>query len=186
LKIAKVTAVTVGSVGKRRRLELGARRDVTTAGETGPTIWVDDDATPRPIKEVLFKTSMRRGTPLVLVSNRWTQPPKSGNVRCIQVEQGADVADDTIVELVQRGDLVITNDIPLAARVVEKGAEALRPKGNMLDAENVREQLSLRDFSEDLRSSGLDSGGPPPFGPADKQRFANALDRWLARTANRR
>ena len=98
---------------------------MTTAGETGPTIWVDDDATPRPIKEVLFKTSMRRGTPLVLVSNRWTQPPKSGNVRCIQVEQGADVADDTIVELVQRGDLVITNDIPLAARVVGMDGERI-------------------------------------------------------------
>jgi len=143
-------------------------------------IWVDADATPRPGKEVLFKASERRGVAVVLVANSWLPHPSGGNVRFVQVEQGPDEADHYIAEHAQAGDLVITADIPLAARVVPNGAAVIQPHGRELDLESINEALALRDFKESLRDSGAITGGPPPFGAKQKQRFANALDRWIS------
>lgn len=144
-----------------------------------PTIWIDADAAPRDCKDVLFRASERRGVPLVLVANHAQKMPRMGHIRFVQVGQGFDVADDYIAEHCAPGDLVITNDIPLAAQVVEKGAVALRPRGELLDERNVRQQLAMRDFMDEVRGSGVMTGGPPPFGAKEKQQFANALDRWL-------
>jgi uncharacterized protein YaiI (UPF0178 family) len=143
------------------------------------TIWIDADAAPRDCKDVLFRASERRGVPLILVANHSQRMPNRGNITFIQVGKGFDVADDYIAEHCVEGDLVITNDIPLAAQIVEKGAMALRPRGEMLDAKNVRQQLAMRDFMDDMRGTGVMTGGPPPFGPREKKAFANALDRWL-------
>jgi len=145
------------------------------------TIWVDADATPRPVKEVLFNASDRRGVRLVLVANSWMRHPTHGLISFIQVAAGPDVADDYIAEHAQAGDLVITQDVPLAARVVPKGAAVIQPSGTELDQDSVDEALSMRDFKESLRNSGEVTGGPPPFGPKQKQRFSNALDRWITR-----
>ena len=146
-----------------------------------PTIWVDADAAPRACKEVLFKAADRRAVPVVLVANRWQQVPRSPHLSFVQVEQGLDVADDHIAANCAAGDLVITADIPLAAQVVERGAEVLQPRGELLDPANVRQRLSIRDHLDELRGAGIMTGGPPPYGARDKQRFANALDRWLTR-----
>lgn len=143
-------------------------------------IWVDADAAPRAVKEVLFKAAQRRRVIVQLVAGQWQNLPNNAFLRFIQVPAGPDAADDYIAEHVKAGELVITADIPLAARVVEKGAQALRPRGGMLTEENVQAQLSLRDFKDDLRATGVETGGPPPFRQQDKQEFANALDRWLA------
>lgn len=145
------------------------------------TIWIDADAAPRACKEVLYRASDRRKLPLVLVANRWQQVPASSRITFVQVGKGFDVADDYIVDHCSAGDLVITNDIPLAAQVIEKGASVLRPRGEELTADNVRHQLSMRDFMDEMRGNGVMTGGPPAYGPKDKQSFANALDRWLAR-----
>ncbi|MBA2664272.1 MAG: YaiI/YqxD family protein [Bradymonadaceae bacterium] len=144
------------------------------------TIWVDADALPRAVKEILVKASIRRQIDVVLVANRWLEKPKARQVTTVLVTAGADVADDHIAEHCQPGDLVITADIPLAARAVEAGAEVVTPYGRVLDEQNVREALSIRDFQDDLRSTGVMTGGPAPFGNAERQAFANALDRWLA------
>ena len=145
-----------------------------------PTVYIDADATPRACKEVLFRASERRGLPLVLVANRWGKVPRSTRIRMVVVEQGFDVADEWIAAECQDGDLVITNDIPLAAQVIEKGAHVIRPRGEELTAANVRQQLAMRDFLDELRGGGVMGGGPPPYGPKDRQRFSNALDRWIA------
>ena len=145
------------------------------------TIWIDADASPRAVKEIVFRASERLQLEVVLVANRWQQIPRSSRIRLVQVGQGMDVADDHIVEHAQQGDLAITADIPLAAQLVEKGVLVLQPRGEVLDEGNVRQRLNLRDFMEEMRASGLASGGPPPFGDGDKQRFANALDRILTR-----
>lgn len=144
-------------------------------------IWVDADATPGAVKDILTKTSLNRDVDVTLVANHWLQKPKSWRVEVVTVPAGADVADDYIVEHCQSGDLVITADIPLAARVIEKGAEVITAYGRPLDAENVREALSMRDFNEELRNLGVMTGGPPPFGNEQKQAFANALDRFITR-----
>ena len=146
-----------------------------------PTIWIDADAAPRDCKDVLFRAAERRGVDLILVANRAIKTPKLSRIRSVQVAQGFDVADDYIVEHCQAGDLVITNDIPLAAQIVEKGAIALRPRGELLDAKNVRQQLAMRDFMDDMRGAGVVTGGPSPFGPKEKQAFSNTLDRWLTK-----
>lgn len=148
-------------------------------------IWVDADACPVVIKEILFKAAKRTGTPLILVANRPVRIPPSPFISFIQVGAGADVADNAIVQRLAPGDLVITADIPLAGAVVDKGAHGLNPRGELYSAENIRERLSVRDFMADLRADGMETGGPPALKQGDRQAFANQLDRLLTRYAGR-
>ena len=148
-----------------------------------PQIWIDGDGIPGACKEIVFKASQRTRWPVTLVANRHQQVPRFNWIRSIVVAGGLDVADDHIAAHCQPGDLVITSDIPLAARVIENGASVLRFRGEELTATNVAQRLQVRDFMDELRGSGINTGGPPPFGPKDKQNFANALDRWLSRAA---
>ncbi len=145
-----------------------------------PTIWVDADGVPGAVKDIIFNASQRTKAPVRLVANRWHQTPPFRWIAAVVVEGGLDVADDYIAEQCTAGDLVITSDVPLAARVIERGATVVRFRGEVLDASNVQQRLQVRDFFDDLRGTGVQTGGPPPYGPKDKQRFANALDRWLA------
>lgn len=147
-----------------------------------PTIWIDGDAAPKACKAVIFKAGGRTQTPVVLVANHAQEVPRMTHVRFIQVGGGMDVADDYIAEHCSPGDLIISNDIPLAARVIEAGGTVLQFRGEILTADNVRERLVMRDFMDSLRGGDVMTGGPPPFGPKDKQRFANQIDRWLARS----
>lgn len=147
----------------------------------GMQIWVDADACPRVIKEILFRAAERKGLPLTLVANQPMETPPSRLIRSVRVGAGFDVADDWIVQQLQPGDLVITADIPLAAEVIEKGGQALNPRGELYTGENIRQRLNMRDFMETLRSSGIATGGPAALGQADRRNFANALDRLLAR-----
>lgn len=144
-------------------------------------IWVDADACPRVIKEILYRAAERVGLPLFLVANQPLQVPRSPNIRSVQVSAGFDVADNHIVQQAQAGDLVITADIPLAAEVIAKGCIALNPRGDLYTEDNIRQRLSMRDFMDTLRSSGVDTGGPATLSQADRQAFANQLDRLLAR-----
>ncbi len=146
-------------------------------------IWVDADACPSVVKEILYRAAERAQLHLVLVANQLMRTPPSPWVRAVQVPRGPDVADKHIAEAVAAGDLVITADIPLAAIVVEKDAFALDPRGALYSRENVRELLDLRNFMETLRSTGVQTGGPPAFSQSDRQAFANQLDRFLARRA---
>ena len=148
-------------------------------------IWVDADACPRVIREILFRAAVRREVPLTLVANHLVPAPKSPWIISRQVEQGFDVADNVIVREVASGDLVITSDIPLAAEVIDKGAAVISPRGERFTPENVRQKLNMRDFMETMRSSGVVSGGPPAPGDREKQAFANALDRYLAKHPGR-
>jgi len=143
-------------------------------------IWVDADACPRAIREILFRAAVRREIPLTLVANHLLPVPKSPWITSRQVEQGFDVADATIARQVASGDLVITSDIPLAAEVIEKGAVVISPRGERFTPDNVRQKLNMRDFMETMRSSGVVTGGPAAPGDREKQAFANALDRYLA------
>jgi len=145
------------------------------------TIWVDADACPKVIKEILFRAADRVGMPLILVANQPLQVPGSRYIRTIQVGAGFDVADNHIVQQAAAGDLVITADIPLAAEVIAKGCLALNPRGDLYTDDNIRQRLNMRDFMDTLRSSGVDTGGPASFSQADRQAFANQLDRLLAR-----
>lgn len=147
-------------------------------------IWVDADACPAVIKEILFRAAKRTGVPMTLVANQPMRTPPSKLIDSIQVGAGFDVADNEIVRRLTEGDLVITADIPLAAEVIEKGGEALNPRGELYTPDNIRERLSMRDFMDTLRSSGVETGGPAALGPRDRQAFGNALDRWLARNAS--
>ena len=142
-------------------------------------IWIDADACPRAIKEIVFRASERTGVPVTLVANRFTQAPASPLVTLVQVLQGADVADDEIALRCGAGDLVVTADIPLAARIVEKGAVALDPRGRRYDAGNVRQALAMRDFMDSMRGSGAETGGPSAFSAREREAFANELDRFL-------
>jgi uncharacterized protein YaiI (UPF0178 family) len=144
------------------------------------TIWVDADACPGVIKEILYRAAQRTQTRLTLVANQGLNVPRSEFISALQVPPGFDVADNEIVKRVVEGDLVITADIPLAAEVIEKGALALNPRGEMYTASTIKARLNMRDFMETLRSSGLQTGGPPPLGQNDRKAFADALDRWLA------
>ena len=142
-------------------------------------IWVDADACPRPVKDVLFRAAKRTGVPTTLVANQpMTAPP---HIRTVLVAKGFDVADHHITEHAAAGDIVITADIPLASDVVDKGCLAINPRGQTYTAENVKDRLATRDLMEELRSSGMETGGPPAFSKRDVQAFANALDRLLAR-----
>ncbi len=144
-------------------------------------IWVDADACPKVIKEILFRAAKRAEVPLTLVANQSLRTPASQHIKSMQVASGFDVADNEIVKNVAAGDLVITADIPLAAQVVEKGAHALNPRGELYTPENVKARLSLRDFMANLRDSGIPTGGPAPLSQSDRQAFANHLDRLLAK-----
>ncbi|MCP5150308.1 MAG: YaiI/YqxD family protein [Ectothiorhodospiraceae bacterium] len=150
-----------------------------------PRIWVDADACPRPIKEILFRAAVRVGVRVTLVANHPLRTPATPLVDAIQVASGFDVADEQIVASLAAGDLVITSDVPLAAAAVERGALALTPRGDLLDAENVRERLAMRDIMDELRGTGVMTGGPPPLAASDRQSFANRLDAYLARVARR-
>ncbi len=144
-------------------------------------IWVDADACPVVIKEILFRAAQRTGVQLTLVANRSVYIPKSPSVRTIQVSSGFDVADDEIVKRCSAGDLVITSDIPLAAEVIDKGGYALSPRGEMYSADDIRARLNMRDFMDTLRASGIDTGGPSALSQSDRQLFASHLDTLLAR-----
>ncbi|SIQ09677.1 YaiI/YqxD family protein [Marinobacterium stanieri] len=144
-------------------------------------IWVDADACPVVIKEILFRAAQRTGVELTLVANHALKVPPDANIRSLQVSAGFDVADHEIVRRVETGDLVITSDIPLASEVLEEGALALTPRGERFTAENIKARLNIRDFMETLRASGVQSGGPAALSQADRQQFANQLDRILAR-----
>jgi len=143
-------------------------------------IWVDADACPKVIKEILFRAADRVGIPVILVANQAISVPGSLYIRSIQVASGFDVADNYIVQQVEKDELVITADIPLAAEVIDKGALALNPRGELYTKENIRQRLNMRDFMDTMRASGMDTGGPPAFSQADRMAFANQLDRLLA------
>ncbi len=144
-------------------------------------IWVDADACPVAIKEILFRAARRTGVNLTLVANHAMQVPADANIRMHQVSSGFDVADDEIARRVQPGDLVITSDIPLAAEVIEKGAHALNSRGERYTPDTIRSRLQMRDFMDTMRASGVNTGGPPPLSQQEKQAFANHLDRLLAK-----
>lgn len=144
-------------------------------------IWVDADACPVVIKEILYRAANRAQVPLTLIANQMLRVPPSPWIKALQVPGGFDVADQRIVEEVQAGDLVITADIPLAAQVIAKGAVVIDPRGELLSAGNIQERLTMRNFMDSLRSSGIETGGPPALSNADRQAFANQLDRLLAK-----
>lgn len=144
-------------------------------------IWVDADACPVVIKEILFKAARRTKTKLTLVANQFMRTPKSSYINAIQVSAGFDVADNEIVKRLTAGDLVITADIPLAADVIEKGATALSPRGALYSTSNIKARLNMRNFMDELRASGVDTGGPSSLNQNDRQVFANQLDRWLVK-----
>lgn len=148
-------------------------------------IWVDADACPNAVKEILFRASERLGVRITLVANRPMSTPPSPLVRSVRVSAGFDVADNEILKRLNPGDLVITADIPLAAEVIEGGGQALNPRGELYTKDNIRERLTMRDLMDTLRGSGIDTGGPPTFGARDRQAFANALDTILARSKPR-
>lgn len=143
-------------------------------------IWVDADACPNVIKEILFRAADRVGVPLILVANQSIQVPGSRFIRSIQVSAGFDVADNHILQRAGKGDLVITADIPLAAELIEKGCFALNPRGELYTENNIRQRLNMRDFMDTMRGSGVHTVGPPPLSLADRHAFANQLDRILA------
>ncbi|MGB0711979.1 MAG: YaiI/YqxD family protein, partial [Gammaproteobacteria bacterium] len=138
-------------------------------------------ACPKVIKDILFRAAERTRLPLTLVANQSVPVPRLKNIRAVQVPPGFDVADNHIVQAVEKGDLVITADIPLASEVIDKDAHALNPRGELYTKENIRQRLNMRDFMDTLRSSGVQTGGPPALGQAERRQFANQLDRFLAR-----
>ncbi len=145
-------------------------------------IWVDADACPNVIKDILFRAATRAHVSLTLVANQLLRTPPSPYIKAIQVPSGFDVADSKIVQQLQPGDLVVTADIPLAALVIEKGGHALNPRGEFYTTENIRERLAMRNFMDDLRNTGVNTGGPAVLSLSDRQAFANQLDRFLTKT----
>ncbi len=145
-------------------------------------IWVDADACPKPVKEILFRAADRCQVMLTLVANQPLFTPPSKYISTVQVPAGFDVADNEIVKRCEQGDLVVTADIPLAAEVIEKKANALNPRGELYTPENIRERLNMRDFMSELRDTGIQTGGHSSYGNKEKQAFANQLDKLLART----
>ena len=146
-------------------------------------IWVDADACPVVIKDILFKAAERTGVQLTLVANQPVRIPSSPNIKLIQVTSGFDVADKEIVKRVDVDDLVITGDIPLAAEVIEKGGHALNPRGELYSADNIKARLNIRDFMDTLRASGINTGGPPVLSQSDRKSFADHLDKLLTKHA---
>lgn len=151
--------------------------------ETAPEkaqIWIDADACPKPIRELLFRAANRTQTHITFIANQLIPVPPSQFIRSVQVEKGFDIADDEIVRRCQDGDLVITQDIPLASEVIDKGCLVINTRGEKLSKANVKARLNMRDFLETMRSSGVQTGGPPPLSKTERMAFANQLDRWLA------
>jgi hypothetical protein len=148
-------------------------------------IWIDADACPVVIKDILYKAAERTGVQLTLVANRPMRIPVLRNINFVQVTSGLDVADNEIVRRLDAGDLVITADIPLAANVLEKGGQALNPRGELYSEDSIKSRLSVRDFMDSLRASGIDTGGPPTLNKGDRQNFANQLDKFLTRNHKR-
>lgn len=144
-------------------------------------IWVDADACPRVIKDILYRAAERKKVQLTLVANQPLQTPPSPFISSMVVSSGFDVADDKIVELMQTGDLVVTADIPLAAAAIEKNGHALNPRGEFYTEDNIKERLAVRNMLDELRGCGIETGGPAAFSSCDKQAFANQLDRFLAK-----
>ncbi|HNH13256.1 MAG TPA: YaiI/YqxD family protein, partial [Rhodocyclaceae bacterium] len=142
-------------------------------------IWVDADACPAVIKDILYRAAERAQVPLTLIANQLLRVPPSPWIRALQVPAGFDVADRRIAEEAGAGDLVITADVPLAAQVIAKGAAVIDPRGDLLDARNIEERLTMRNFMQGLRESGVQTGGPAAISHADRQAFANQLDRWV-------
>ena len=153
--------------------------DPTPSAPPAPQIWVDGDACPGVIKDILFRAAERARVQVTLVANQWLRVPTSRYIRALQVQGGFDVADDAIVERASAGDLVVTQDIPLAARVLEKDAIALNPRGERYTRDTIAERLSMRNFMEELRGAGIQTGGPATLHARDRQAFAGELDRWL-------
>lgn len=147
-------------------------------------IWIDADACPKDVKEVVFKAAERTKTDVCMVANSYMNYPKNKFISFVVVDKGADVADFYIVENLDPSDLVITADVPLAALVVEKNAIAINPRGELYTEENVREKLSVRDFMQSLRDNGMQTGGPPPFSVKDKEKFANSFNKILTKMLN--
>ncbi|MCB2182391.1 MAG: YaiI/YqxD family protein [Desulfobulbaceae bacterium] len=144
-------------------------------------IWVDADACPNVIKEILFRAAERVQIPVILVANKPLRTPPSRYISSIRVDAGFDVADNTIVRKMEGGDLVITADIPLASAAIGQGGHALNPRGEFYSRENIEERLSMRNFMDELRETGVNTGGPASLNPKDRQAFANQLDRFLTR-----
>jgi len=144
-------------------------------------IWVDADACPAVIKDILYRAAERAGMPLTLVANRNLQIPNSPRISLLKVASGFDVADNEIVKRVAAGDLVVTGDIPLAAEVIEKGAHALSPRGELYTTDNIKARLNMRDFMDTLRGSGINTGGPPALSQSDRKAFADHLDKLLTK-----
>ncbi len=142
-------------------------------------IWVDADACPAVIKEILFRAAEREKIQVTFVANQFVKTPPSKFINSVQVKPGFDVADNEIVKSMNSGDLIITSDIPLADEVITKKGYALSPRGELFTAENIKQRLNMRDFMDTLRGSGIHTGGPPPLSSSDRQRFANHLDRLL-------
>lgn len=147
------------------------------------TVWVDADACPNLIKQILFRAAERTGVELTLVANQSLPVPRAGNIRMLQVDKGFDVADNEIVMRIGINDLLVTSDIPLAAEAIAKGAQVITPRGEILAQENIRGRLNMRDFLDTMRSSGVHTGGPATISESDKRAFANGLDSYLARYA---
>ncbi len=147
----------------------------------GMQIWVDADACPVVVKEILYRVADRLELSVTLVANQGLRVPPSRFIRTLQVPSGADVADQEIVRLLNPGDLVITGDIPLASDVLKKGGYALNPRGEFYTEDNIAQQLTMRAFMEELRSGGVDTGGPSAFSQSDRQSFANSMDRHLSK-----
>jgi uncharacterized protein len=148
-------------------------------------IWVDADACPAVVKDILYRAAERAQVILTLIANQPLRTPRSSFIRTLQVPRGFDVADSEIARRVEPGDLVVTADIPLAAQVIERGGNALDPRGELYSPDTIRERLTMRDFMDELRASGVQTGGPPPLAHGDRQRFANQLDRLLAQARGR-
>ena len=156
-----------------------------TIKDDAVSVWVDADACPVVIKDILYRAAERTGISLALVANQSLQTPPSRFISSIQVSKGFDVADNEIVRRCERGDLVITSDIPLADEVIGRGCLALSPRGELFTRENVKARVNMRDFLETLRSSGIQTAGPAALSAADKQAFANQLDKWLVSARSR-
>jgi len=144
-------------------------------------IWIDADACPVVVKEVLFKAAVRTHVQITLIANQYIRTPPSRYIDFIQFPSGFDAADNEIIKRLNKADLVITSDIPLAAEVIEKGADALNPRGELYTTDNIRAILNMRDFMDTLRSSGINTGGPSAISQNERQAFANQLDKWLVK-----
>jgi hypothetical protein len=147
-------------------------------------IWVDADACPNPIKQILFRAAQRTATTVTLVANHALRIPASQYIKTLQVTSGFDIADNEIIKRVTEGDLVVTADIPLASEVIDKGGLALNPRGELYTSDTIRQRLAMRDFMDNLRSSGINTGGPAAMSQSDKHKFANTLDKLLAQRSN--